>query len=134
MSETKANVIVKIEVPRDILDLYERQSQQCGKPVEQIMAERLDRCKWHTDLNPLYFSDHWKHELETVLSKSFSKASDVVQYLDRTKEVRFVGGPIKIKINDTLMKRLQTRKFGLSFEKVVEREVIQGLEKFVGLR
>ena len=134
MSETNAKVIIKIEVPRDVYDNYDRQSQQSGKTVEELMQDRLDRCKWHTGTQGLYFDDHWKHELEAVLAKSFSRPKEVIDYLTRTKELRFNGGPIRIMLNDSLMKRLQTRKFGLPFEKVVEREVLRGLEEFCGMR
>jgi hypothetical protein len=134
VSELKENVIIKISVPKDVADGYERQAQRSGKPMEELMAERLDHCKWHTSLNPLYFDDEKRHELEVVLSRTFRDSRDVIDYLSRTKEIRFLGGPIKIKMNDTLMKRLQTRKFGSSLERVVEREVLAGLERFCGLR
>jgi len=133
VSETTANVIVKVEIPRELYQIYERQSQQAGKPVEELMSQRLSDCKWYTSLNPIYLDDEFRAKLESLLSRSIRSAKDLVDYLAKSQSLRLPGG-VRLSLPDSLLKRLETRKFGWTLAQVIEREAKHGLESYVGLR
>ncbi len=128
-----SNVVIKIEIPRDLLQTYEQQARRAKKQVEDIIVHRLEQCKWHTSLNPIYLDDDFRGQIEAILSKSIKSAKDLVDYLANTQSLRLTEG-IKISLPDSLMKRLVTRTFGHPVEKVIVREALKGLETYVGLR
>jgi hypothetical protein len=128
-----SKITIRIEVPKDVFDVYERQSQQSGKSVENLMAKRLENCKWYTSMNPIYLDDHFRNKLESLLSRSIKSAKDLIDYLSSTQQLRLTEG-IRISLPDALLKRIETRRFGWPLEKVIEREAIHGLETYVGLR
>lgn len=128
-----SSVQVRLNVSEYVFDEYSKQAIAKGEDVETTMANRLSRCMAHTANAPLYFNDEQRNELQRATGWS---ATDPTKVIARLREVSSVTlDDIKIEIPVRLRTRLESRVFkGQTFESMVTKEVIQALERHVGIR
>ena len=128
-----SSVNVRLNVSEYVFDEYSKQAIAKGEEVENTMANRLGRCLNHTANSPLYFNDEQRNELQRATGWS---ATDPAKVIARLREVSSVTlEDIKIEIPVRLRTRLESRVFkGQTFESMIRKEVLEALEKFVGIR
>ena len=104
-----------------------------GLTLEDILKERLHRCQSHTALKPLYMNDAERAKLEQALGHNLSSAEQAIAQV--TTALMLQVGDVGVELRPQLTARLATRVFrGETWEQVIRREVIQGLEAFCGMR
>ncbi len=131
-TETKTRVRVTLSLPEEIYDEYAERATKYGRKPEQEIELRLTRCRNHNDTTPLYFNDQQRGELQTLLGKTPESAEHALGMIKRLSTIRVDG--VDIVLAERLRERLSTRLFRDTMENVVKREVIRGLEGFVGWR
>lgn len=123
----------KMELPESLFNAYEVQATEHGRSLEDEIEERLKLCQDYTSARPLYFTDADRVVLEKTFGHVLAKPSQVLSRLSALLNLRV--GNISIDLPERLQERLRTRVFkGSTYEQVVKREVIQGLERYCGLR
>ena len=126
-------VRITLELPEALVDLYEEQAMARGLTLEDILKERLHRCQSHTALKPLYMNDAERAKLESALGHNLSSAEQAIAQV--TTALMLQVGDVGVELRPQLTARLATRVFrGETWEQVIRREVIQGLEAFCGMR
>jgi hypothetical protein len=124
---------ITLELNTSLADLYEEQGIARGLTLEDILMERLHRCQSHTATKPLYMNDAQRAKLEEALGHNFTSVEQAIAQIitATTLQVADVG----VEIRPQLAARLATRVFrGETWEQVIQREVIRGLEAFCGMR
>jgi hypothetical protein len=130
--EVKKTISVRLEIPEALFESYELQAKAQEKTVEELVIDRLQKCKTYNSKHPLYFNDFERHQLEKILSRNLKSSEEALDLLEKSQELRV--GPVKTVIPGILLKRIDSRKFGHKLEKVIEREAIHGLESYAGIR
>jgi hypothetical protein len=129
--ETKVRVI--LEIPQSLFDLYAEQGMPASRMPEDEMLARLHRCREHTALKPLYMNDEQRSRLERSLDHNFSTVDEAIMRI--TQALAIQVGDVGVSLPANLMRRLALRVGrGETWEGVVQRETVRGLEQFVGLR
>lgn len=127
-----SDTLLRLQIPAATLEIYEKLASEAGKTLEQYLLDHLQRTASFTSINPLYFSDEERHELEIVLGKILNTPKEALKHLKRTQELRV--GPVKVTLPANLLERIKTRCFRHPLEKVLVKETTEGLERFVGIR
>lgn len=124
---------VSLTVSEYVYNEYAKQAEARGETPEVVMQNRLSRCANHTANSPLYFNDAQKKELEQATGWMADTPEKVIARLREVSSVEVCG--IVIDIPARLRTRLESRVFrGQTFESMVTKEVIQALERHVGIR
>lgn len=122
-----------LTIPTAIYDHYAELGIGRGKSAEEMIEERLLRCKDHNSLTPLYFNDQERSELEHALGHNC--ASPGVALAQLKNAVQLKVGEVLVELQPRLQQRIKSRVFrGEDYAKVVRREVVKGLEVFAGMR
>ena len=125
-------VRVVLEVPQHIFTLYEEQGAKFSREAEDEMVERLRRCVTHTALKPLYLDDEQRRRLEDALDHNLTSAEQAIAQV--TSAISIQVGDVGVEIPSSLARRIESRTFrGETYDEVVRREVIRGLEVFAGV-
>lgn len=132
MSTTAATETVRIEMPAEILAIYERQAKSRNIPVEWVMAERLRHYSAVPSQKPLVIDDESRRELESMLSRNFSSPDALVSSVSRIMTVRLDG--LEIQLKPPLLDRLKYRCIGMEWHKFIKQTITQCLESFAGMR
>ena len=128
-----ANTVkVALRIPEAVLSAYEDQAVERKRPVEDVLTERLSKCLSHLDQNPIYLSDKEVSELSQIATQQITCAADLIQWAKQL--TTFKVGEVEVPLSATLVKRLETRRFGKTWNQVMNDLVTDGLEKAVGMR
>jgi len=125
-------VAAHIVISGELANIFSELAAKEGKRMEEVISERLYRTARYDAAKPLYFNDEERIRLEAVCGKNLNSASEAVEELERRSTISVEG--IDIHLEPRLLMRIDSRRFGLSLEEVVRREVVYGLESFVGMR
>jgi hypothetical protein len=128
-------VRLQILLPEDIAEQYDVQARNSGHTAEKICSDRLRTCVTYTSGRGLYFSDPERSDLERITGGHL--ISDAATALARIKTtVTLKVGDISIELTDRVLARASSRAKSerKTLEEYVRKEVIQGLERSVGLR
>jgi hypothetical protein len=124
-------IFLKIDIPKDIWEAYEQEAKDKGVDVNQVVSRRLQACQSYSADAPLYFNDKEKAELGTLIGKQgVSTVKQVLDVLRRTQTIRV--GPANVELPMSLIKRINTRKFGLGLRAAIERDTLKGLREVLG--
>lgn len=124
-------VIVRLELPEHIYDIYAEEALKRGREPEQIMGERLNRCKGISG-SGIYFNDDQKKRLGNVVGHTVNDAEGALQRLETATIVDVSG--FQFELDPRLIQRLKTRVYrGEHYEDVVYREIVRGLMNFAGM-
>lgn len=133
MPDSQKVIRQTIEIPEPLFAKYEDAAIKNGRTVEEEISLRLKKCVDHDAIQPLYFDDDQRKALELATGWSARDANAVIGRLNEVS--RFTVCDFDIEIPARLRTRLQSRVFrGQTFEDVIRKEVIQGLERFAGVR
>ena len=80
----------------------------------------------------MYLTDQDRNALNQVMGRMIRTAAELLAILKQKHEIKV--GSVKVPLEDNLIARLETRRFGLSLEELIKKQVIECLEQFVGLR
>jgi len=123
---------VMLDLPTSLFDLLEQQAMEKGEMIETYLVNKLNRTREYTSAAPLYFNDAQRARLERILDHNISNVDVALNQIE--KVVMIQVGDVGVPLTPKLQQRLATRVFkGESYEEVVKREVIRGLEQFCGL-
>jgi len=125
-------ILVRLDVPEHLLDTYTAQADSMKVPVEALMADRLQRYSSFDAQKPIYFDDVERQELERLIGKNVSSATEVLRILERNASLSV--GTARVTLKPNLLARLKSRCFVPDFETWLSTLVVQELERFAGLR
>lgn len=124
---------VSLKVPEEIYDEYAERATKFGRTVEQEMFLRLKNCRDHNAITGIYFNDDQRAEIQKALGHVITGPEMVLERLKTLLSLKV--GNVEIPLSERLQIRLRTRVFrGQTIEKVLQKEVTEGLERYVGLR
>ena len=127
-------VLIKLEMSEKLYQEYEEMGGKSGRSAEEEISERLKRCKEYTANRPLYFNDAERSEMEKLTGGHLAKSPETVLARLRTA-MSIVVEDVTITINQRLLQRLSSRVFrGQTMEGVIEKVVIEALERHAGMR
>lgn len=124
-------VRVTVELPEAIYDQYAEVAIKGNREVEDIMQQRLVRCK-DISGSGIYFNETEKKRLGNVLGHTVADAEGALQRLE-TSTVIDVSG-FQFELDPRLIQRLKTRVYrGEIYQDVMYREIVRGLMTFAGM-
>lgn len=121
-----------ITLSEDVYDTYAERAAKRGTTPESEMAVRLKACATHTASQGVYLDDDARQRLSQLTGKLMATPADILAHVEHTAVIRV--GDIDIPLDGQLLVRLETRRFGKTFDQMLRDEVIKSLETFVGLR
>lgn len=129
-------LILRIELTPEIRAIYESQAKRRNLTLEQLFSERLTKCVNYTAEKPLYFNDDQRERLERELETNFSDPEKVIGPLKRAQTVflQTEEGQISVTLSAKLFGRLRSRCFIPDFKKFLRERIVEGLERYVGMR
>jgi len=128
-------VRVQLSIPEDVVVQYEAQSKTVKQSLEKTLSDRLRSCVNHTSGRGLYFNDEQRSHLERITGGHIiTDANMALQKIKVVVELQVAG--VTVELNERVLARCTSRAKSerKTFEEYVKKEVIQGLEKSVGLR
>lgn len=125
-------IVIRLELPASLYDEYEHYGNTVSKSAEEVMIERLQRCRDYLAIQPLYFNDEQRHELEVLMDHLVRTPEDALAKIRTSQKVRV--GPVSVEIPVTLLDRVKARTAKQDLRKILAREAVHGLEYFVGIR
>lgn len=130
-----SKVRLHLHLPEPIYDTYQAQAGAAASSIEKVCADRLRTCVAHTSGRGLYFDDAQRSDLERITGGHL--IHDAETALQRVKTtVTLKVGDITVELTDRVLARASSRAkvSRLTLAEYVRKEVIQGLERSVGLR
>jgi len=130
-----SKVRIQMHVPEATITQYELQARAAGISLEKVCSDRLRQCVTYTSGRGLYFNDVERAELEKICGGHFINNSAEAMARIRTV-VTLKVGDVEIALTGQLLSRCTSRAKAERrlLEEYVKKEVIQGLERAVGLR
>lgn len=99
--------------------------------IEEVMEQRLTKCRTHDAAKPLYFDDAQRQELEQLLARNFSSADEV---LEKVRSLtRSSAGGVDIQFTPQQIERLSSRAIGVPYPEYVEKLVQRAVNAEIGL-
>lgn len=99
---------------------------------EDEMVHRLTKCKDYNAQSPLYLNDEQHNQINQILGRLIKTPAELISLLKQKHEIKV--GSVKVPLDDALLARLETRRFGLTLEELIKKQVVECLEQFVGMR
>ena len=94
---TETTVRFTLELPASLVDHYEARAHAVNKPIEEVLALRLQRCSAHDAQRPLYFNDAEREQLEQILGEGYlDSPTDVLRQLRNRYTVSIGGAHIQL--------------------------------------
>jgi|GEM_PF-6970703 len=135
LTETMSSLRVKLDLPKNILEEYERQAEDdFGVPLEQLLTSRLTDCANYTSAKPIYVTDEQRRDLEQLLKRNLSNAEQLLTEVKRVATLRV--DKVDVALSPEVKRRLGSRHIDKSkgFEEWLSRLVVTLLEQYVEMR
>jgi len=124
-------VTCRVDLPDGLYEAYAEDAEKRGRQVEDILAERLTRCRGITG-SGIYFNEEQKKRLSNVIGHTVADAEGALQRLETSTVVDVSG--FAFDLDPRLIQRLKTRVYrGETYEDVMHREIVRGLMTFAGM-
>jgi hypothetical protein len=120
-------VSVKLNLPKYLVEAFEKEGD-----LEAVLESRLIAAANYTSKKPLYIDDSTRQQFDSLFGKNFSTPEELLAAVKKLMTVKVEK--VNIALNPTLITRLRTRCFGLPFEDFLVKQVVGGLEEYVGMR
>lgn len=130
--QNATSVRVSLSLGESLYDHYFERATKRGKRVEDEIVERLASCQDFTATQALYLGDDALNALSQVAGKTIRTTDDLLNWARSVSSMN-VGGT-QIDLSELLLKRLDSRRFGLTMPELLTRTVTECLEERVGLR
>jgi hypothetical protein len=130
-----SKVRLQLHIPETVYDQYVEQARAVNLAVEKVCSDRLRTSVTHTAGRGLYFNDTERSDLERITGGHFvNTAAEALRRIETTVTLKV--GDIEIELNGRVLQRASSRAKSerKTLEEYVRKEVIQGLERSVGLR
>ncbi len=134
MSNTLEITYVRVKLDGDTYQAYEQQANRQGKPVEDLIAQRLNEVKAQDsyDGRTVIINPTDRTRLESAIQRNFVDGAEMVNYLINEHTVK-VGG-ISVELSAELLRRLRARCGRNDWETFIGITLIDSLERYVGMR
>lgn len=135
MGKAAADTLVTLrsfKVNESTYDVFAERGAKAGNSVEREINKTLDRYAKFNDIAPLHFTDADRNELSVLTGRSFATPAELIAWLKHLISASVEN--VEIPLHTQLITRLQTRRFGATWEELLNRVVIESLETYVGLR
>ena len=123
---------VTLRLPESLHAQYEQRASQQGRTVEDELLYRLRACHSHTDAQPVYLTDAQRRELSTITGTLIASADDLMSWARAITSLKVEH--VDVPLDEQLVKRLESRRFGKTWPELMRSMVREGLETAVGLR
>lgn len=127
-------VIVRttIDLNEQTYDQYYEQATALNREVEDVMAQRLQKCVGQRD-NGLFFNDAQKKRLDKCVGHNIGDAEGALQRLENLSKITV--DDIVIELDPRLKQRLDSRAKmrRKDLAELIRHEVVMGLKRFAGL-
>lgn len=134
-SKRDSKVRLQLHIPESVYDEYVSQAQSAKQGVEKVCSDRLRTCVNHTSGRGLYFTDAERASLERITGGHLiDNAAMALQRVQTTVSLKV--GDVTIELTERLLVRASSRAKAerKTLAEYVTKEVIQGLERSVGIR
>jgi hypothetical protein len=130
--DTKQLVRLKLDIPEDLVKVFEAEALDTGEFIEELMVKRLHTAKNWDSERPLYFDDMARQELETLFGgKLFHNPKQALDAIKTLLSIK-VGG-VNIAIDAQTLKGINAAKASNESEAdVIKREVRRALGDYGG--
>lgn len=127
-------VILKLKVPAELYESYEKQAEKQGLKPEELVVHRLQRCKDHAGIRTLFFSDSQRQQLENILQKRpLENAEQTLALINAGLSVR-VGDLPPITLTAQQVKRIGMMGYaGQTAEERFQFMLQSAISKLVGI-
>jgi len=135
-SDKETVVRCTVTLPEKLVVEYSNQADAAKRPLEKILSDRLRGCIHHTSGRGLYFNDDQRGRLERITGGHIiSSTEDALAKIKTVVAVRIADG-ITIELSERILTRAASRakSHRMSTEKWLAKELVEGIEKAVGLR
>lgn len=129
---TGSKVALKILLPEDVYDSYERLAEETDTPVHDLLVERVSRFSDRRDRKPLYFGDEERRTLEELIGVNVDSPARALLEIRRMTTMRVNNARVQLK--PQLIQRLKSRCFGMEFPDFVRDVVTKELERYCNMR
>ena|SRR3990167_4872965 len=133
-STVSTDVRCVIRIDDETFEAYEAQAHARNMEVEALLGERLSRCRTHTASQCLYFDDTQRQKLGILVGRSIATVEQALNAVRNAMSVRC--GIVKGELSQRHLERLTPRAKAehRAPEVVAWREMLRGLEEFLGMR
>lgn len=133
--QKESRIRVQLYLPESAYNRYEEQAKAAKVTVEKVLSDRLRACIDHTSGRGLYFNDAERAHLERMTGGHLiMDAPTALEKIHTTVNLKV--GDVTVEMNERILARCASRAKATrqNFEDFIRKEVIQGLERVVGLR
>lgn len=137
-SNLPADIYVRLRLPSDLTAQYEEQAAECNISLEELLELRLSQFVELRSSKPLVFTDEDRRTIESLLGKNVSTPTELIYLIRKSQSIR-IGNKLdswstRVELKPNLIQRLQSRCFGKSFDEFLKQTIVEGLERYVGIR
>lgn len=133
MPTTTGNKVkLSLTLAEAVYDKYAERAAKTGVTPEEELAKRLSRCADHTDPAPLYLTSEQRNRLNIISGSLMDSPETLINWALRLSRIKVSG--VEITLDERLLSRLDSRKFGQTLAATIKRMVVEGLEEKVGMR
>jgi hypothetical protein len=123
---------VTITIPDQLADKYNERALKAGTTLEAEIATRLARCSEHTDPAPLYLTSEQRNRINIISGALIDSPESLINWALRLSRIKVQG--VEITLDERLLSRIDSRRFGNTLAATIKRMVVEGLEEKVGMR
>src|SRR6266481_3205806 len=129
MPTLSSNTKVKREItmPEDLYDRYAERATKAGISVENEIVKRLIRCSEHVSVTPLYITDEQRNRLNIISGMSINTPEELINWAHRLSRLKVQG--VEITLNERVLSRIDSRRFGSSMSDTLKKMVTEALEQ-----
>lgn len=128
----KSSTRVTFPLDEELYDHLAERAAKRGHKVEHEIAERLALTRNYTALTPIYLDDDVRGQLSQIAGRTIRTPEELLSWARSVSSLTVQG--TRIDLSEQLLKRLETRRFGLSLPELLSKLVPEQLEEYVGLR
>src|SRR5882724_12162501 len=126
---TSTKVKREITLPEDVYDRYAERAAKSGVSVESELVKRLARCVEHVDPAPLYLTSEQRNRLNIISGAMLDSPEALINWALRLSRLKVQG--VEITLDERLLSRIDSRRFGKTLGETIKRMVVEGLEEKV---
>lgn len=128
------SVVISLQIPRELYEEYERNAVSQGLTPTELFMHRIKRCKDHSGIRTLFFTDSQRAQLETLLQKKPLETADQAMALIVAALSVKVGDLPPIQLTAQQVKRLGMAGYaGQSAEERLQYIVKGAISKALGI-
>lgn len=123
-----ALVRLTLDIPADLLAAYTQAAESRKVPVEHLIVERLESCRTHDAIRPLYFHDAEREEAEQILGGSVFRAPTDLLHVLRTRYTVPIGMQ-RLSVDEQVYTHLKDRasEIGIPLSEIIAQACRDGL-------